>query len=1029
LGSNATSVGTLNVFGEANFGLQSVATGAYSTIVGTNSPNTKINFYGNVNFGQASNIDNLSYVGSFNFLGSSQKVAHFNLANAPTNTTNYSNFVVGDGITPTYLTVEGTTSGAINNNTVVGSSIKVKNGSTLDLKNKTLNTIPTSTSTFVLSPGAVFRVSGSTGGINGSNFPNNFSAYILDPTSTVEFYGAGVQTIPGINYGILLSTANGARTLVNSGVIGVSNMFTSGTNTYTTTGSTVSFNGAGAQNLTGNLGNATNIINNLTINNTGTALTDGLTLSANIQVGGVLAMTAGYLNLNGQEVRINTGAVGSITRTNGIIRSESTDFTGKVTWNIGTTAGAHVFPFGKNLTSYNPYTYTYSTGDAGLLSVATYGTDALNAPLPTGVSSLPQQGAADNANKVVDRFWKITSSIATATTGTMVFGFPVGEKPNNATQLQAQRYNGATWDAPITGQTNTATSVTAPAVTNYGIFGVFDQAPLQVVADFTPISKTICTGETINFLDQSTGTITSWNWTFDGGTPMTSTIQNPSIVYNSAGVYTVSLTVSDGLTNDTKTLTGIITVNQTPTVSVNNATICPGEPALLTATASVTGGTFLWSPGGKTTSSITVSPTVTTIYTVTYTLNGCSNTGAGTVTVTTPATATISGGGTVCEGQTATVSIDFTGTGPWDVTYTDGTTPVTVTGIATTPYIFNSNVNATYTLSDVTTTCPGTVSGSATVTILEAVQVVNLITTCDGTNTTYVVTFEITGGDMASYTVTGGSGTLSGAVFTSDPIASGTTYTFTVTDVNNCIPKTVTNTVVCNCAAEATMSGGGTVCEGDETTINIDLIGTAPWSITYTDGTTPVTVNNIAASPYTFMTGIAGDYIISSVSDANCVGSTFGGATVTTTALPTTPIIIRNGFDLTSDASTGNQWYRDAVLISGAINQLFTATQNGTYTVVVTENSCSSSPSNEIIIGNVGVEEIALGNLLKVYPNPTQGRATIEIDEMDNVELISINILNMMGQKVGIAEISNKVNIDLSEFEPGIYHLSIEFNK
>lgn len=82
-----------------------------------------------------------------------------------------------------------------------------------------------------------------------------------------------------------------------------------------------------------------------------------------------------------------------------------------------------------------------------------------------------------------------------------------------------------------------------------------------VAADFigTPTSGT--PGTTVQFTDQSSGSITSWSWTFgDGGT---STQQNPSYTYNSVGLYTVTLTVSDGSNNDTRTRTSYIDIDTT----------------------------------------------------------------------------------------------------------------------------------------------------------------------------------------------------------------------------------------------------------------------------------------------------------------------------------------------------------------------------------------------------------------------------------------------------------------------------------
>lgn len=97
-------------------------------------------------------------------------------------------------------------------------------------------------------------------------------------------------------------------------------------------------------------------------------------------------------------------------------------------------------------------------------------------------------------------------------------------------------------------------------------------------ADFSASATAIPVGGTIDFTDLTTGTPTTWSWTFTGGTPATSTIQNPaSIQYNTAGVYAVSLTVGDGTSTDTETKTNYITVGDPPPSAdfVANATIIP----------------------------------------------------------------------------------------------------------------------------------------------------------------------------------------------------------------------------------------------------------------------------------------------------------------------------------------------------------------------------------------------------------------------------------------------------------------------
>lgn len=95
-------------------------------------------------------------------------------------------------------------------------------------------------------------------------------------------------------------------------------------------------------------------------------------------------------------------------------------------------------------------------------------------------------------------------------------------------------------------------------------------------ADFTSNLTTIFEGESVEFFDTSTvdplgPPITDWNWTFTGGTPNTSDLQNPSVVYNTAGNYQVALEVINADGSNTKTVPNYITVNVAP-VSANEWT-------------------------------------------------------------------------------------------------------------------------------------------------------------------------------------------------------------------------------------------------------------------------------------------------------------------------------------------------------------------------------------------------------------------------------------------------------------------------
>lgn len=87
-------------------------------------------------------------------------------------------------------------------------------------------------------------------------------------------------------------------------------------------------------------------------------------------------------------------------------------------------------------------------------------------------------------------------------------------------------------------------------------------APVLVpVADFNASATTITSGNEITFTDTSINEPTSWQWEFEGGSPSTSTEQNPIVNYNNFGTYEVTLTATNSAGSDSETKTAYITVN------------------------------------------------------------------------------------------------------------------------------------------------------------------------------------------------------------------------------------------------------------------------------------------------------------------------------------------------------------------------------------------------------------------------------------------------------------------------------------
>ena len=108
-------------------------------------------------------------------------------------------------------------------------------------------------------------------------------------------------------------------------------------------------------------------------------------------------------------------------------------------------------------------------------------------------------------------------------------------------------------ESSTAGRSNVKTS------TNHTATGIFD--PLVLCeAKFTSSKQIVCVNEPIQFTDASYNSANGWTWTFAGGTPATSTAQNPTVSYATPGTYTVTLTATDGSASDVETLTNYITV-------------------------------------------------------------------------------------------------------------------------------------------------------------------------------------------------------------------------------------------------------------------------------------------------------------------------------------------------------------------------------------------------------------------------------------------------------------------------------------
>jgi len=88
--------------------------------------------------------------------------------------------------------------------------------------------------------------------------------------------------------------------------------------------------------------------------------------------------------------------------------------------------------------------------------------------------------------------------------------------------------------------------------------------PATINSSFIASTTEVCEGGEVEFTCQSSGIITTWLWTFPGGDPETSTDQNPVVVYNTAGTYSVTLEVSNDTQTSETTMDDFIHVFESP---------------------------------------------------------------------------------------------------------------------------------------------------------------------------------------------------------------------------------------------------------------------------------------------------------------------------------------------------------------------------------------------------------------------------------------------------------------------------------
>jgi hypothetical protein len=335
--------------------------------------------------------------------------------------------------TNTLLTISGT------------GSVNITNALAMNKMAGTGNLIIETTGSGTLSTGSA-TITGSAG--------NNAILRNESSTTTVDINGN------------LTIAANGVLDLNPNGTINLSGDFLNNNSAvaFDEANSTVIFDGAAGQSI--NTNGFTEVFHNITLNKSGGVLT--LQDNVDTDISGIIALSDDQIDLNALELRVLNPSTGAFTRTSGSLIEESGtaagNNAGKLIWDIGTTAGVHSFPFAAGTGgAYIPFEFELTAGNAGEVSLSTYGTAGTNLPWPSApeaVTNLNSTGGLmpDNRDATADRFWQI--DVENVATADLTFSYQNSELPvapfANHLSMIAQRYNSTLnqWEIQIhPGQT------------------------------------------------------------------------------------------------------------------------------------------------------------------------------------------------------------------------------------------------------------------------------------------------------------------------------------------------------------------------------------------------------------------------------------------------------------------------------------------------------------------------------------------------------------------------------------------------
>jgi PKD repeat protein len=552
-------------------------------------------------------------------------------------------------------------------------------------------------------------------------------------------------------------------------------------------------------------------------------------------------------------------------------------------------------------------------------------------------------------------------------------------------------------------------------------------------AGFSVSTTSGCAVLSVNFTDISSGSPVSWAWSFPGGTPASSSDQNPTVQYFAPGVYDVTLVVTSiGGGTSSFTQPGIVTVNGAPGAGFTSST--NGSTVDFTNT-SLNATSYIWNFGDAS-NSTDENPSHTYlndgVYTVTLlATNNCGTTILEqTVVVSTPPTAAFTASGsTGCTPfavQLTNASSSNATSFLWDF---PGGTPSSSTEVN--PSVI-WNTAGVYTVTLTAFNAAGSSSSTTTITV----------NTAPTAGFTYQIggltaIFNNISLDGTSYSWNFGDGSAPDTEANpSHTYSQPGTYVVLLSVANDCGTVTTTQNVVVEGASPVpAISANNTVgCLPFSAQFTDQSAGDpTAWSWTFQGGTP---ASSTEENPFvSYSAPGTYDVVLEVTNIFGTSTQTFPGY-ITVQPPPTaTFTFVANqlvvSFTSVVQNATTYSWNFGDGGSSTEQNPTHTYTNPGTYNVfLAVSNNCGTFLVEQIVVITSGTGEASWIEGFRLFPNPNTGSFTVEMNGLpqDEVEFV---LFNMLGQHIRRETMdfgtgSMLRNFDYGDLAAGVYTLRIQ---